>query len=123
MPSKTDFTTVELLKRRLQTCISNFLQLVGNITAESIQWVKLARIVEQDSIRQRAWNVFPCSHGCYQLPFLGRILMAIVGSDQQMIFAAKSRDVIDILVRFAGDKNPILAKHVLIGGKLPFIPK
>src|ERR1043166_2196984 len=40
-----------------------------------------------------------------------------------MIFAAKSRDVIDVFIRFAGDKNPVLAKHVWIGSELPFVAR
>ena len=46
--------------------------------------------------------------------------MSIVRADQEMIFAGILRDIAYVLIRFAGNKDPILAKHVLVGREFPF---
>jgi hypothetical protein len=38
-----------------------------------------------------------------------------------MILAGISSDIAHVLIRFAGNEDPILAKHVLVRGKLPFL--
>ena len=75
---------------------SLFLLVLKHKAVKSIQRIKLARIIKENLIRQRAWNVFARSHGGNQLPFLGRILVAIVGADEQMILAGKPRNIIDV---------------------------
>jgi hypothetical protein len=50
----------------------------------------------------------------------GRILMSVVRANQEMILAGILSDIAYVLIRFAGNEDPILAKHVLVRGEFPF---
>src|SRR5262245_49539619 len=47
--------------------------------------------------------------------------MAVIRADNQMILAGVLRNVFDVLVRFTGDKNSILAEHVFVRREFPFL--
>src|SRR5215467_6683591 len=80
----------------------------------SVRRVKLLGIIKEDLIRQLPRNIFPRPHGGHQLALFGGILMTVVRTDEQMIPSGELNNVINVLVCFAGDKNPVLPEHVLI---------
>src|SRR3989304_2725381 len=67
-----------------------------------VQRVEELRVVEQDLIRQRPRNIFPRPQRRHQLALFRRVLMAVIRTDDQMIFTGESGNVIDIL----GDLAP-----------------
>src|SRR5437867_3008493 len=83
-------------------------------TGDSSERVELLRIIVEDLLRQRGGHVLARSHGRDKVTLLGGILVAVVGSDEEMILAGITRDIGDILVRLANDVNPVVAEHVHI---------
>src|SRR5437867_10363688 len=79
-----------------------------------VQRIEELRIIEEDLVGERRRNIFARAHGGDELALFGWILMAVIGTDQQMILAGVFRNIFDILVRFAGDENPILTEHVFV---------
>ena len=80
--------------------------------------IKRPRIVVQDLLPQLRRNIFADIERVDELVFARRIVMRIVGTDQQMILAGAFGDIGNILVRFASDIEPVLAEQFLAAARI-----
>ena len=80
------------------------------VTLLSMQPVKPTRVVDQDLFRQRLRHVFAGAEGLDQ-PFLsGRVVVAVVRADDDVIFADAFGQIRNVFVGFAGDEQIIVAE-------------
>src|SRR6266850_3586779 len=82
--------------------------------------VKLPRIIVENFLSQLRRNIFPHRDRIDKLVFSGWIAVRIVRADEQMIRPGVPGDVRNILVRFASDVEPVLAKQISARAMLPF---
>src|SRR5215471_7531796 len=87
----------------------------------SVQRIKKLRIFEQDLVRERRRDVFTRPHSGHKLPLLGGILMTVIRADDQVICTCILRNILDVFVRLAGDKNAVFAEHVRVRREFPLL--
>src|SRR5262245_34152053 len=92
-------------------------------TRPLIERIEELRIFEENLVRERRRDVFARPHSGDKLALLRWILMTVVRADDQVIRACILRNVLDILVCLAGDKNAVFAEHVHVRREFPLFPE
>ena len=75
--------------------------------------VQLSRIVAKNLLHHRGQNIFPRPHIFHELRFFRRIVVAVVGADDNMILADVIEQVRQFFVGFAGNPESIVAEKIL----------
>src|SRR5262245_52742650 len=83
--------------------------------------VKLPRIVAQNLLHQAGRRVFAGFHGCHELSLFCRIVVSVVGTREQVILSDILREVGQVFVGFAGDKETAIFEKISAGfpGRIP----
>ena len=83
--------------------------------------VELARIVAQNLLHQAGGHVFAGFHGCHELSLFCRIVVSVVGTREQVILSDMLREVGQVFVAFAGDKEAAIFEKISAGfpGRFP----
>src|SRR5262245_33963717 len=83
--------------------------------------VKLPGIVAQNLLHQTGGHVFTVFHGCHEMSLFCLIVVIMIGSCEQVILANILRQVSQVFVGFAGDKETAIFEKISAGfpGALP----